>query len=115
MEDFLFFNRANLAGPSFSSQYGSKVSQEPPPVGWLKINLDIAHKRKCFVLAIVVRADCEKLLFLSSKLDCFVSTFDVEVGALEWASVHAANCGWSIIVWEVDAMEVVKDVLARGG
>lgn len=53
-----------------------------------------------------------KLLFLSSKLLCCETPFDAEVNALEWAFDYAQTCGWSNILWETDAQEVWKEVLA---
>ena len=41
-----------------------------------------------------------------------ISSFKAEVCALEWASDYADSCGWKNVLWEVDAMEVVNEVLA---
>lgn len=58
----------------------------PSDHGWIKVNVDAAFLENIMTLAIVVRNDQEKLLYMASKLMSGPSTFSVEVKALEWAS-----------------------------
>lgn len=70
-----------------------------------------SHKDIGTTLAMIVRNEKGNLLYLSSNLMSCDSPFDAELQVLEWVSDFAYSCGWRNIVWEVDAKEVVKEVL----
>lgn len=72
----------DLEGPSLSSDY---VLWNPPLVGWIKVNVDAAHKVSGSVAVMVVRDANGKLLFLSTMTLSTKSAFDAEVTVLKWA------------------------------
>ncbi|KAF3437423.1 hypothetical protein FNV43_RR20176 [Rhamnella rubrinervis] len=82
--------------------------------GWIKINVDAAHNTPRSAAAMVVRNNDGKLIFLSSTVLNCNSSFEAELAALNWASGIAERGGWSKVIWEVDALEVVNAIEETG-
>lgn len=64
-------------------------------------------------LAMVVRNDQGKLLYMASKLTSGPSAFSAEVKAPVWASAFAKEANWRNVIWSSDAKEVVHDVTMK--
>ncbi|KAF3437170.1 hypothetical protein FNV43_RR19923 [Rhamnella rubrinervis] len=87
----------------------------PPLAGWIKVNVDAAYNPSRSAAAMVVRDASGRLLFLSSALLTSQSPFEAELSALHWSSEFAERGGWTNGVWEMDALEVVKEIESSSG
>ncbi|KAF3438916.1 hypothetical protein FNV43_RR17191 [Rhamnella rubrinervis] len=74
---------------SAATNPSSSIIWVHPPMGWIKVNMDMAHTVNGSAAAIVVRNEDEKLLLLSSTLINCRSPFEAELEALNWATTFA--------------------------
>ncbi|KAF3436717.1 hypothetical protein FNV43_RR19464 [Rhamnella rubrinervis] len=97
-------------GKCYPASVSSQNKWRPPPLGWIKVNVDAAYLEKGSAAAMVVRKDDGKLLFLSSTVNSCRNPLEAELEALNWAASFAEEGNWKQVCWEVDALEVVKAI-----
>ena len=91
-----------------------KVIWKPPPYGWVKLNFDVAVREEKTSLAIVGRDDKGELLFAWAEQIEPVSPLVGEAKATLCAIKRAIENGFSKIIVEGDAWNVI-DPLSNAG
>ena len=102
MEGSCFFGRTT----------GPKERWSPPPPKWLKANVDASYKEGTSALALVVRDEQGRVVFLASQLESAENAMVAELKALVWALQIAKERSWQQVVWSSDAKTIVDEVLA---
>ncbi|KAF3444745.1 hypothetical protein FNV43_RR14438 [Rhamnella rubrinervis] len=85
---------------------------KPPPSDWCKINVDAAFCEGNAALALIMRNEQGRVLYLASKLVTAASSYEAELKALEWGFGLASENNWSKICWSSDALVVVNEILS---
>lgn len=83
---------------------------QPPPEGWIKINVDAGLMDSYTALAMVVRDHRGELLFLVTKLIERRVPYVVELQALQWATNYVKSYSQNKILWAMDTVNVMDDV-----
>ncbi|KAF3456757.1 hypothetical protein FNV43_RR01411 [Rhamnella rubrinervis] len=94
-----------LGSMNWRRKGGNKLHTTPNTADWSKVNTDAEA-----ALAVVMRDEKGRVLYLASYLTNAGSSLEAELKALEWALELAVEKEWNKVIWSSDAQAAVNEV-----